>query len=364
MSNGTERMKKRPLRSRESRALHTHRSEQLLIEHLDALDGDRVLCTTQGRGQFAAVATLRSPGREVTCHFLDLFRCEESQQLNGDCGGRLHLVCTADFPDGPYDVVALPFTKTGETELVREHMQAGYERLAEGGRLAVASDNVDDSFFHDEMKKLFAKVTRLPDRRGVLYLGTKRGPLKRTRDFSSEFAFRDGERLLKVATRPGVFSHRKLDAGTRALLEAVEVRPSMKVVDIGSGAGPVAVALASRAEGVTVEAVDANPRAIACTQQTCELNGVTTVRTHLSATGKCGLKNKLDLAAGNPPYFSHFKIAELFVASAHEALKPGGKAVFVTKNPEWFEQNMPPRFAKISTRPVRDYVVVSGIKAR
>ena len=71
-----------------------------------------------------------------------------------------------------------------------------------------------------------------------------------------------------------------------------------------------------------------------------------------------------DLAAGNPPYFSHFKIAELFVASAHEALKPGGKALFVTKHPEWFEENMTPRFAKIATRPVRDYVVVSGIKAR
>ncbi|MDQ3332411.1 MAG: methyltransferase [Planctomycetota bacterium] len=356
-------MKKRAFRSSESRALHTHRSEQMLIEHFAAFEGDRVLCTTQGRAQFAAVATLRKPDREVTCHFLDLFRCEESQRLHGDCGGRLHLVCTADFPEGDFDVVALPFTKTGESELVREFMQTGHQRLVEGGRLAVSTDNADDSFFHEEMQKLFAKVTRIPDRRGVVYVGMKRGPLKRVRDFSSEFAFRDGERLLKIATRPGVFSHRKLDAGTRALLEAVEISPGMKVLDIGCGAGPVAVALATRAEGVSVEAVDANPRALACTERNCEFNGVTAVRTHLSAAGKCGVKGKLDLAAGNPPYFSHFRIAELFVASAHEALKRGGRAVFVTKQPEWFEEHMTPRFTDITTRPVREYMVVSALKA-
>jgi 16S rRNA (guanine1207-N2)-methyltransferase len=355
-------MQKRPFRSRESRGLHTHRSEQLLIEHLGNFDADRVLCTTQGRAQFAAVAALRSPKREVTCHFLDLFRCEESQRLHGDCGGRLHLVCTADFPDVPFDLIALPFTKTGESELVREMMQAGYLRLADGGRLAVSTDNADDAFFHEEMQKLFSKVTRIPDRRGVVYVGTKRGPLKRVRDFSSEFAFRDSERLIKVATRPGVFSHRKLDAGTRALLEALEVSPGMHVLDIGCGAGPVATALALRADNVRVEAVDANPRALACTEQTCSLNGVTSVRTHLSASGKCGLKNKIDIAAGNPPYFSNFRIAEIFVASAHEALKRGGRAVFVTKQPEWFEEHMPPRFSNVTTNQVRDYMVVSGVK--
>lgn len=356
-------MKKRIFRSSESRGLHTHRSEQMLIEHSAAFEGDRVLCVTQGRAQFAAVAALRKPERQVYCHFLDLFRCEESQRLHGNCGGRLHLVCTADFPEQEVDVVALPFTKSGESELVREHIQTGYQRLVEGGRLAVSTDNVDDSFFHEEMQKLFAKVTRIPDRRGVVYVGTKRGPLKRVRDFSSSFAFRDGGRLLNIATRPGVFSHRKLDAGTRALLEAVEVTPGMHVLDIGCGAGPVAVALAKRASGVTVEAVDANPRALAVTEQNCAANEVTSVHTHLSAEGKCGLKGKLDLAAGNPPYFSNFRIAELFVASAHEALKPGGRAVFVTKQPEWFEEHLPPRFNDVTSRQVRDYMVVSGVKA-
>jgi 16S rRNA (guanine1207-N2)-methyltransferase len=164
--------------------------------------------------------------------------------------------------------------------------------------------------------------------------------------------------LLKVFTRPGVFSHRRLDAGTRALLEAVEVQPNQRILDLGCGAGPVATAFAAREKGITIEAVDANPRAIACTLRTCELNGISSVRTHLNSDAKCGERGTVDLAAGNPPYFSNFRIAELFLASALEALKPGGRAIFVTKQPSWFEENMKGRFTDFSTSPVRDYVVV------
>lgn len=357
-------MKKSPRRHSGERGLHTHRSEQLLIEHFDEFAGDRILCTSLGRAQFAAVATLRDADRHVVCHFLDLFRAEESIRLHGNCGGRLEIICTADFPEAEFDSVVLPFTATGESELVRELIQTGYQRLAERGRLAVATDNPRDSFFHEEMKKLFPKVTRIPDPRGVLYVATKRGPLKRTRDFSSEFTFREGGRLLKVFTRPGVFSHRRLDAGTRALLEAVEVQPGQRILDLGCGAGAIAAALVTRQPDMLIEAVDANPRAIECTIRTCELNEIATVRTHLNSEAKCGERGTVDLAAGNPPYFSNFRIAELFLASALEALTPEGKAVFVTKQPNWFVENMKGRFARVSTAPVRDYVVVSGVKPR
>ena len=105
-------------------------------------------------------------------------------------------------------------------------------------------------------------------------------------------------------------------------------------------------------------------RAIACTRRTCELNGVDAVRTHLNAEAKCGERGTLDLAAGNPPYFSHFRIAELFLGSALEALRPGGRALFVTKQPRWFEEHMAGAFEGLSSTPVRDYVVVSGVKPR
>ena len=63
-------------------------------------------------------------------------------------------------------------------------------------------------------------------------------------------------------------------------------------------------------------------------------------------------------------YFSHFRIAELFLESAVAALRPGGRAVFVTKQPRWFEEHMTGRFERLTSTPIRNYVIVSGLKPR
>ena len=345
------------------RGLHTHRSEQLLIEHCDKFAGDRLLCTTRGRAQFAAVASVKSITRTVICHFLDLYRCEESRKIHGESTDRLQLTCTADFPEQQFDSIALPLTATGESELAREQMQDAHGRLVEGGRLAVSTDNANDSFFHDEMQKLFPKVTRITEKYGTLYIGVKRGPLKKVRNFTCEFPFRDHGTLFRLQTRPGVFSHRRLDPGTRTALDAVTVAAGMTVLDLGCGAGPVALALAGRAQNVSVDAVDTNPRALACTRRAMELNGIATIRTHLNAEARIGRPGTVDLAVGNPPYFSKFRIAELFVASAFESLKPEGRLVIVTKQPSWFVEHLPEKFVNVHTEYTKNYVICRAEKA-
>ncbi len=62
----------------------------------------------------------------------------------------------------------------------------------------------------------------------------------------------------------GVFSVTRVDPGTIALLRADGDPPAGgDVLDLGCGYGPIAVALATRASGVTVWAVDVNQRAVA-----------------------------------------------------------------------------------------------------
>ena len=78
-------------------------------------------------------------------------------------------------------------------------------------------------------------MTRIPQEEGVVYSGIKTAPLKKTRDFGCEFAFRQNGRLLRAYTRPGVFSHRRVDAGARALMETMEIEPGQRVFDIGCG---------------------------------------------------------------------------------------------------------------------------------
>ncbi|MGH9106139.1 MAG: class I SAM-dependent methyltransferase, partial [Acidimicrobiales bacterium] len=68
---------------------------------------------------------------------------------------------------------------------------------------------------------------------------------------------------LSLLSDRGVFSRPRVDPGTLVLLrESALPPPAGHLLDLGCGYGPVACALASRAPGATVWAVDVNPRAL------------------------------------------------------------------------------------------------------
>ncbi len=379
--------------------------ESLLLTALDEIQGERILCTSLARAQFAAAVAKRLPAAKVVCHFLDVFLVAQARETLEDSPPNLEIICEADFPEGECDVVALPFLKKGESELTRELLQQGRERLRLGGRMLVCTDNPRDQWLHEQMRELFDKVTRRPGSRGVLYSATKTAELKRRRDFAAEFAFRDGERLIKAVSRPSVFSHRELDVGSRALLESLSdpvevIRPGMRILDLGCGAGAVGIALGLRATGVHVHAVDSNPRALQCTARGAELNGLrllerlpedparqrsriaprdesslvvrsddvlvsdssstSTISTQLDADGRVPQPGSFDLVVANPPYFSNWRIATIFLEAAGRALKPGGVLNLVTKNPDWYLTNLPFVLSDVKARPVRQYSIVTG----
>jgi len=68
---------------------------------------------------------------------------------------------------------------------------------------------------------------------------------------------------LTLATDAGVFSPGRLDPGTRLLLEAAPPPPpDGDLLDLGTGYGPLALALAKRSPGARIWAVDVNQRAL------------------------------------------------------------------------------------------------------
>ncbi len=78
-----------------------------------------------------------------------------------------------------------------------------------------------------------------------------------------------GDVSFSMATDRGVFSHGRLDRGTRLLLTAAATPPSQgNLVDLGCGAGPIAITMALRSPSATVWAVDVNDRA----RQLCSEN--------------------------------------------------------------------------------------------
>lgn len=339
-------------------------AERLAVNACAEVTGQRVLCRTVGRAQCAAFLAQTLPQAEVVCHFLDLYPADDARDLTQSLSN-LSIICTPDFPDRELDLCVLPFTKGGEAELSRDWMQQGFDRLVVGGQLIVTTDNPKDVWLHHELEKLGRNLDRTPKRHGVVYRLKKLKPLKRMRDFSCQYAFRDGENLIQVFTRPGVFSHRRLDVGARALLEGMTVEPGNAVLDIGCGCGAVGLAAARRASGVRVHALDSNARAVECTLTGAGLNGITDLTAALTATGDltCDGQDRtgtFDVAVGNPPYFSHFQIAEIFLQTALRGLRSGGKISMVTKHQEWLIARMQQLFDDVTAQEIRGYAVVRG----
>lgn len=334
--------------------------EQQLIARAGELPSGRVLCTTAGRGQLAA-ALAALGRRDVTCWMLDLYLAHEAQREMGSLAANLHFACEADPPLGEYAATALCFSRRSNAELARETLQAAHARLAIGGRLAAAIDNSDDQWLHSQLRDMFDKVTRQPERGAVVYLATKARPLKKLKDYACEVAFRDGERLVHLRTRPGIFSHRKVDGGARALVKAMQIEPGKIVLDLGCGSGAVGIAAALRSDIVRVHAIDANPRAIEAVRWAKERNELgNRVTAVLDCDGSSIQPGLFDLVLANPPYYSNFRIAVLFLSIAHRALQPDGQLLVVTKAPQWFVENMSDSFGHVEVITAGQYYVVSA----
>lgn len=342
--------------------------EKLLIDTLGELSGSRVICNSAGRAQFAVAYAKEHADATVDCWFLDIFHKTQSGYRiseEGTIPANLNLICQPDLPEKEADLVGFAFKKGGEAELTRDLMQQGHQRLVEGGRMVVSTDNDEDQWIHKELRELFPKVTRRPIRKqGTVYLATKVAPLKKVRNFDCEFAFRDRGRLIYAYSRPGVFSHRHIDPGARALMNSMIVKPGMKVLDLGSGAGTVSLAAAFAAENVAVHAVDSNARAIQSLERGIAKNEAPGLTYALDAEGASPASDDFDLALANPPYFSNYAIADLFLDTAHRALKPKAKVLIVTKTPNWFLERMPLWYADVEVAEANDYWIVTGKKRK
>src|SRR6202163_2863086 len=88
-----------------------------------------------------------------------------------------------------------------------------------------------------------------------------------------------GELAFELQADRGVFGSRGIDLGTLVLLrEAPPPPPEGDILDLGSGYGPIAIALARRSPAARVWAVDINQRALELTRanaSTADVRNVT-----------------------------------------------------------------------------------------
>lgn len=330
------------------------------------LPGTRIISTTVGRAQAAlTLATERTTARVVTW-FLDRHQHDLAVVAWAEPPPGLSAACTADMPPGPYDLAVIPLAKDGEAELTREILQQALVHLEIGGRLVTAIDNPQDTWLREQLAATgeTVRVRRLegakPQTIGYVVEKT-REPVK-VRDFSCEVVFRDRDRLLTAFTRPGVFAHRRIDPGARHLLNAVDVAPATHVLEIGCGAGCVALGIAARDASVHVHAIDSSARAVECICRGAETNNLPNITVALEAGGHVPDPGTYDLVLANPPYYADFRIAELFVDAAWQALAPGGTLLVVTKQPTWYLERLPQTWNDVAREEVKTYHLIEAVR--
>jgi|GEM_PF-1056526 len=154
---------------------------------------------------------------------------------------------------------------------------------------------------------------------------------------------------LSLVSRPGVFSRRELDGGTRALLTVTDAllrrepsKPPTRVIDLCAGIGPLGLWAAARSSQTRVLAVESNLRACALIRTNAERAGVA------GRLGVCehdGMPGAAEPSAAAKPFVGRTELALLNPPTHADAdtlvrlldlrrwLAPGGRLLVVVNRP-------------------------------
>jgi 16S rRNA (guanine1207-N2)-methyltransferase len=133
-----------------------------------------------------------------------------------------------------------------------------------------------------------------------------------------------------METDRGVFSHGHLDTATSMLLRApLPLAAGGDLLDLGCGAGPIALTMARRSPAATVWAIDVNRRARDLCARNAERNGITNVV--VSHPDDVPVDVRFATIWSNPPIRIGQEALHELLLTWLARLAPGGDAALVVQ---------------------------------
>ncbi|MCV3742699.1 class I SAM-dependent methyltransferase [Lentilactobacillus hilgardii] len=128
----------------------------------------------------------------------------------------------------------------------------------------------------------------------------------------------------------GVFSKHRVDYGSRVLLENVDVEniPDGNILDMGTGYGPIGLAIAKIQPDRVVDMVDVNEIALALAEKNAQANGISNVRIFAS-NSYSNIKDNYAAIVTNPPVRAGKKVVDDMITGAVSHLKPNATLTVV-----------------------------------
>ncbi len=336
-------------------------SEKRLIKALNDIPVPKKMLFLENRtGASAMIAQNLFPDSEIFIHCFDLYYANKIRRnlLSNDVSS-INVICKPYIDEkDEFDLVFVQLSKGGTVnELILDILQQSHQALKKDGKCFTAIE-MRDPWVNNQIKKVFGSNDKSLD----CIVVQKKDKLKRVRNYQSEFEMTMHDKTpVKLTTVPGVFSHRRVDQGAQALAEVVEVEAGDTLLDMGCGCGSIGISIAKNHNLNRLCLLDSNSRAIYSVEHNCRLNEMDNYETVLSDNG-IDQPEAFTLFTGNPPYFSNYKISDLFIQTAHNCLKKNGRAYIVAKTASYHYDSMLSLFgnAEIITR--RGYEIVKAVK--
>lgn len=154
-----------------------------------------------------------------------------------------------------------------------------------------------------------------------------------------EFNYYLDDEIFCFTTDNGVFSKSNVDYGSHVLIRNIYRKAlGNRVLDLGSGYGPIGIVVKRFNPNVEVEMVDVNPRANELAALNCQKNNVD-IKVHL-CEDILTLENTFDTVVFNPPIRAGKKIIYELYEKAYEKLNDRGSLVIVIQRKQGAESSI------------------------
>jgi 16S rRNA (guanine1207-N2)-methyltransferase len=172
---------------------------------------------------------------------------------------------------------------------------------------------------------------------------------------------------IEIHSRPGVFSWDRLDAGSRALLETMEISRGDSILELGCGYGVVGLAAARLSGSGPALLLDVDADAIRAATLSARANGLADRVEVMASDGAAAVgERKFDVVLTNPPFHlekgTNLAIPAQFIRDAARVLAPGGRLYLVANRTLPYERWLADAFGSFETaRDGREFKVLKAV---
>ena len=240
--------------------------------------------------------------------------------------------------DTGYDGVVLFLQKS--KPLTDFWLEMALSNLSPGGCVWLLGENGEGiKSWRKRLKKTFGTVKNLDNARHCSLLEGSE-PILPQESFRLEDRYRCfdvgfDQKVLKVYSLPGVFSHGRVDVGTQVLLDTFQSVPKGKILDFGCGAGLIAGRLGLANQDCQLTLVDCDALALASARKTLAENNIKNVQV-VASDGLSEVEGQFDWIVSNPPFHqgvkTHYAVTEQFLAESASLLVKGGELRIVANS--------------------------------